>query len=84
MDAITVLPQNNEQKRVLEAFLQALKIDYFATHPTIQELEERLLPGQLAVWESLKRALLEVENGAAQGCTWADFKQQLQYENITP
>ena len=41
MDAITVLPQNNEQKRVLEAFLQALKIDYFATHPTIQELEER-------------------------------------------
>lgn len=84
MDAITVLPQNNEQKRVLEAFLQALKIDYFATHTTLGELETRLLPGQLAVWESLKRALLEVESGTAQGRTWADFKKELHYENITP
>lgn len=84
MDAITVLPQNNEQKRVLEAFLQALKIDYFATHTTLEELETRLLPGQLAVWESLKRALLDVESGTAQGRTWADFKKELHYENITP
>ena len=84
MDAITVLPQNDEQKKVLEAFLQALKMDYFATHTTLEELEIRLLPGQRTVWESLKRALLEVENGTAQGRTWADFKKELHYENITP
>ena len=84
MDAITVLPQNNEQKRVLEAFLQALKMDYFATHTTLEELETRLLPQQRAVWESLKQALIEVENGTAQGRTWADFKKELHCENITP
>ena len=83
MDAITVLPQNNEQKRVLEAFLQALKMDYFATHTTLEELETRLLPQQRAVWESLKQALIEVENGTAQGRTWADFKKEcdIAFEN---
>lgn len=84
MDAITVLPHNNEQKIILEAFLQALKMDYFATNTTLEELESRLLPGQLTVWQSLKKALSEVENGTAQGRTWADFKKELHYENPTP
>ena len=84
MDAITVLPQNNEQKKVLEAFLEALKMDYFSTRTTLEDLENRLLPGQRAVWESLKRALNQVENGTTQGRTWADFKKELHYENTTP
>lgn len=83
MDAITVLPQNGEQKKVLEAFLMALKMDYFSTHTTLDELETRLLPGQRAVWESLKRALQQVENGTAKGRSWSDFKKELSYGNPT-
>lgn len=83
MDAITVLPQNKEQKRIIEAFLQALKMDYFATETTLEELETRLLPGQRTVWENLKRAFLEVENDTARGRSWADFKKELHYENTT-
>ena len=83
MDAITVLPQNIEQKKVLEAFLGALKMDYFSTHTTLDELETRLLPGQRAVWESLKRALHQVENGTAKGRNWSDFKKELSYGNST-
>jgi hypothetical protein len=83
MDAITVLPQNLEQKRALEAFLESFKMDYFATRTTLDELESRLLPGQRTVWESLKRALVQVENGTAKGRSWADFKNELHYENTT-
>jgi hypothetical protein len=81
MDAITVLPHNLEQKRALEAFLQSLKMDYFATRTTLDELENKLLPGQRAVWDSLKRALVQVENGTAQGRSWSDFKKELHHEN---
>jgi hypothetical protein len=83
MDTITVLPQNTEQKKVLEAFLQALKMDYFATRTTLEELETRLLPNQKAVWESLKSALKDVESGTAKGRTWVEFKKELAHENPT-
>jgi hypothetical protein len=84
METITVLPQNREQKKALEAFLSALKMDYFSTRTTLDELEARLLPGQSMVWKNLKQALLEVENGTAKGRSWADFKKELHYENTTP
>jgi hypothetical protein len=54
METILVLPQNIEQKRTIEAFLSALKISYLPVKPTLEELEARLLPGQMEVWQNLK------------------------------
>ena len=85
MEALTVLPQDAEQKRTIEAFLNALKINYLRTEPTLEELEARLLPGQLKVWTGLKTAIQEVNNGTAKGRTWAEFKKEWQDGNtLTP
>lgn len=81
MEALTVLPQNSEQKQTIEAFLNALKINYLRTEPTLEQLEARLLPGQLKVWIGLKTAIQEVDNGTAKGRTWAEFKKEWKNEN---
>ena len=85
MEAIIVLPQDAEQKRTIEAFLTALKINYVRTEPTLEELEARLLPNQRKVWMGLKTALEEVNNGTAKGRTWAEFKKEWKNEDsLTP
>ena len=62
METIIVLPQNIEQKRTIEAFLKALKIQYLPVKPSLEELEARLLPGQRRIWNNLKTGLTEVED----------------------
>lgn len=52
-----------------------------ATQPTMEDIKSRLLPNQKELWDSLKKALLEVENGTAQGRTWANFKNRYKVNN---
>ena len=63
MEAITVFTVNKEQSRVLKAFLQALEMTYQAKETTLEEMEARLMPGQLKVWQGLKTAIHEVKEG---------------------
>ena len=72
-----VLTETVEQTHALEAFLNALKIKFVPTKPNLQELEARLLPKQKVIWENLKNAIHDVENGKAEGTSWEDFKNEL-------
>ena len=62
---IMVLPQNAEQQRTIEAFLNALKIAYIHTDPSREELEARLKPDQRQLWDNLKQGWQEAKNGNA-------------------
>lgn len=77
-----VLAETAEQTRVLEAFLKALNIKFIPTKPNLEELEARLLPKQKEVWENLKNAILDVENGTAEGTSWEDFKKELADDHL--
>lgn len=70
-----VLTETAEQTHILEAFLNALKITFMPTKPNLEDLEARLLPKQKQVWENLKNAILDVENGTAEGTSWENFKK---------
>ena len=63
MEAITVFTANQEQSRIVKAFFQALQMVYETKEPTLEEMEARLLPGQLKVWLGLKTAIQEVKDG---------------------
>lgn len=62
METIIILPQNIEQKRTIEAFLKSLNVQYLPVKPTLEELEARLKPNQLTIWNNLKAGLSWVED----------------------
>lgn len=62
MNAIMVMPQNAEQLQIIEAFLNALKIQFVHTPATtFEELKKRLSPEQQTIAEGLKNGLQWVE-----------------------
>jgi hypothetical protein len=61
METMLVLPKNLEQKRTIEAFLKALKIQYLPVKPTLEELEARLTPKQKLIWSNLQAGLVWVD-----------------------
>jgi hypothetical protein len=62
METILVLPKNAEQKRTIEAYLVALKVQFMPVKPTLEELEARLNPNQIEIWNNLKSGLNWVED----------------------
>ena len=81
METLMVLPRDAEQKQTIEAFLNALKIKYVRQESTLEALEARLSPKQQAVWQGLKTAIQEVNDGTADLMDWEDFKKELADEN---
>ena len=81
MEAITVFTANQEESRIIKAILEALKMAYKTKELTLEEMEARLMPGQLKVWLGLKNAIQEVKSGTAVGTSFDDFLNELEYEN---
>ena len=81
MEAITVFTANQEESRIIKAILEALKMAYKTKELTLEEMEARLMPGQLNVWLGLKNAIQEVKSGTAVGTSFDDFLNELEYEN---
>ena len=81
MEAITVFTDNQEQSRILKAFLEALKFRFVTKETTLEEMEAELLPGQRKVWDGLKTAILDMKSGAPETTSWEDFKKELAHEN---
>ena len=76
-----VLPRDAEQKRAIEAFMKALKINYLRKKPTLEELEARLSPKQMAVWVGLQTAIQEVKEGKVYGGTLEELLNEIDHEN---
>jgi hypothetical protein len=68
MEAITVFTNNEEEGRVLKAFLNALKMQYVPTTvEQLQKLEDKLTPSQKAWWLELKTSIKAIERGENEG-----------------
>ena len=81
MEAITVYTANQEQSRIIKAFLEALKFRFVTKETTLEEMEAELLPGQHKIWNGLKSAILDMQSGAPETTSWEDFKKELANEN---
>ena len=81
MEAITVFTANQEESRIIKAFLEALKFRYKTKETTLEEMEAELLPGQRKVWNGLKNAILDMKSGAPETTSWEDFKKELAHES---
>ena len=78
-----IISYNEEDETLLMALFKKLQIIVYPTKPTLEELEDHLLPKQRQVWENLKIAIHEADNGEAAAYSLEDLLTDYEHENNT-
>ena len=78
-----IISYDEADEPLLMALFKKLQVIVYPTKPNLEELEARLLPKQRQIWENLKTAIHEVENGEAAAYSLEDLLTDYDHENNT-
>lgn len=76
-----IISYNEVDEPMLLALFKKLHISILSTPPHLEGLEANLLPQQRHVWNNLKTALQEADNGEAAADSLEDLLSQYENEN---
>jgi hypothetical protein len=78
-----IISYDEVDEPLLMALFKKLHIIVHPPKPSLEELEALLLPKQRQVWENLKTAIHEAENGDAAAYSLEDLLTDYDHENNT-
>jgi hypothetical protein len=78
-----IISYNEADESFLMALFKKLQISVYPTKPKLEDLENRLLPQQRQVWENLKTAIQEANEGEAAAYSLEDLLTEYEHENTT-